>query len=86
MQICALSDELRVGFLTELGRDRPCAIICSEAVWWRCHRRFVAYYLLSGGKAVFHLMGIAQIDVATLNQGRALMVSESLLYRSGKWS
>jgi uncharacterized protein (DUF488 family) len=65
----ALSDEFRVGFshLSALSRDRRCAIMCSEALWWRCHRRFVADYLLSDARAVFHLMGVAQIDVATLN-------------------
>lgn len=65
----ALSAEFRAGFsrLTALSRDRRCAIMCSEAVWWRCHRRFVADYLLSDGRAVFHLMGSAQIDAATLN-------------------
>ena len=64
----ALSDEFRVGFsrLTELSRHRRCAIMCSEAVWWRCHRRFVADYLLHDGMDVFHLMGAARIDVARM--------------------
>ena len=65
----ALSNEFRVGFsrLTELSSERRCAIMCSEAVWWRCHRRFVADYLLHGGRDVFHLMGAARVDVATMN-------------------
>ena len=65
----ALSDEFRIGFsrLSELSRERPCAIMCSEAVWWRCHRRIVADYLLHVERDVFHLMGVAQVDVATLN-------------------
>ncbi len=64
----ALSDEFRLGLLrlTELSCERRCAIMCAEAVWWRCHRRFVADYLLHQGRAVFHLMGTARIDVATL--------------------
>src|SRR6478736_5898189 len=39
----ALSDEFRAGFssLIELCNERRCAIMCSEAVWWRCHRRFM---------------------------------------------
>jgi hypothetical protein len=46
--------------------------MCSEAVWWRCHRRIVhrrivADYLLHVERDVFHLMGVAQVDVATLN-------------------
>ena len=65
----ALSGEFHVGFshLTELSRERRCAIMCSEAVWWRCHRRFVADYLLHDGRDVFHLMGAARVNAAKMN-------------------
>jgi len=65
----ALSDEFRAGLLrlTELSRERRCAIMCSEAVWWRCHRRLVADYLFYEGRKVFHLMGSARVDVARIN-------------------
>ena len=65
----ALSEEFRGGFsrLTELSSERRSAIMCSEAVWWRCHRRFVADYLLRSGRAVFHLMGTARVDAARIN-------------------
>jgi uncharacterized protein (DUF488 family) len=64
----ALSDAFRAGFsdLTKLSEERRCAIMCSEAVWWRCHRRFVADYLLHSGRNVFHLIGVARIDAATM--------------------
>ena len=77
----ALSDEFRVGFsqLTELSRERRCAIMCSEAVWWRCHRRFVADYLLHDGRDVFHLMGAARVDVAAITPA-ARAVGTSLVY------
>ena len=77
----ALSDEFRAGFsqLTELSRERRCGIMCSEAVWWRCHRRFVADYLLCGGRDVFHLMGTARADVATMNPA-ARAEGASLVY------
>ena len=66
----ALSDEFHIGLLrlTELSRERRCAIMCSEAVWWRCHRRFVADYLLHDGREVFHLMGTALVDIAKMNR------------------
>src|SRR5688572_14896808 len=37
----ALSAQFHVGLehLLDEGRKRRCAIMCSEAVWWRCHRR-----------------------------------------------
>lgn len=55
----ALSDEFRVGLdrLIGLGQHQTCAIMCSEAVWWRCHRRIIADYLLHRDIPVYHLMG-----------------------------
>jgi uncharacterized protein (DUF488 family) len=32
--------------LRELGGQHRCAIMCAEAVWWRCHRRIITDYLL----------------------------------------
>ncbi len=64
----ALTDAFELG-LTRLGalrRDRRCAIMCAEAVWWRCHRRIVADYLLYRGATVFHLMGAERAEPATL--------------------
>ncbi|MEO9132154.1 MAG: DUF488 domain-containing protein, partial [Sphingomonas sp.] len=52
--------------LVGVSAETPCAIMCSEAVWWRCHRRIIADYLLLGGRTVLHLMGENRIDVATL--------------------
>jgi uncharacterized protein (DUF488 family) len=43
--------------LRELGRARRCAVMCAEAVWWRCHRRIIADYLLVSGEQVFHILG-----------------------------
>ena len=42
-------DELRA-----LARDNCCAIMCAEAVWWRCHRRIIADYLLAEGSGDAH--------------------------------
>ena len=45
------TEAFRVGIeeLEALGRDKSCAIMCAEAVWWRCHRRIIADYLLATG-------------------------------------
>ena len=32
------------------------AVMCAESVWWRCHRRIVADYLLAAGCDVFHIL------------------------------
>jgi uncharacterized protein (DUF488 family) len=55
--------------LLALGSERRCAIMCAEAVWWRCHRRIIADYLLARGRTVFHLMGGDRIEPARLTPG-----------------
>lgn len=63
----AMSEEFRTGLdrLIELSVEAPCAIMCSEAVWWRCHRRIIADYLLLQGRVVLHLMGHGRIEPAS---------------------
>lgn len=34
--------------------------MCSEAVWWRCHRAMVSDYLKLNGWNVMHIMGIGK--------------------------
>jgi uncharacterized protein (DUF488 family) len=67
----ALSSEFRNGLnkLVALGRERRCAIMCAEAVWWRCHRRILSDYLLASGESVFHLMNDERIEPARLTPG-----------------
>lgn len=65
----ALSDEFEEGLcqLLELSETKRCAIMCSEAVWWRCHRRIVSDYLLIRDVEVFHIMNIGKSTKAVLN-------------------
>ena len=37
------------------SRESPTAIMCAEAVWWRCHRRLIADALVARGWRVEHL-------------------------------
>jgi uncharacterized protein (DUF488 family) len=78
----ALSAEFRAGLdhLIELGRARRCAIMCSEAVWWRCHRRIVADHLMARGEAVFHLMGQDRIEPARLTAGAVVRPDGTVVY------
>ena len=77
----AMSAPFRRGLdrLTALGRKRRVAMMCSEAVWWRCHRRIVADYLLARGEAVFHLMAPGKIEPAKLTEA-ARREGETLTY------
>ena len=47
-----------IGMLEELGLKSPTAFMCSEAVWWSCHRSMVADYLKVKGWKVLHIMGL----------------------------
>ncbi len=42
--------------LFELARSKRTAIMCAEAVWWRCHRSMIADYLKASGVIVEHIM------------------------------
>lgn len=54
--------------------------MCSEAVWWRCHRRIIADHLLARGEAVYHLMGSGRIDEAKLTRGAQIQQEKSVVY------
>jgi uncharacterized protein (DUF488 family) len=43
--------------LLEIARAGRTAVMCSEAVWWRCHRSMIADYLKAMGTQVFHILG-----------------------------
>lgn len=64
----ALTAEFRAGLraLLALRRDHRVAMMCAEAVWWRCHRRIVADHLLARGVPVEHLMSERIATPATL--------------------
>ncbi len=51
--------EFRRGIDSLLGyaAEGRVAVMCSEAVWWRCHRALVADYLKAKGANVRHIMG-----------------------------
>ena len=38
------------------------AYMCSEALWWRCHRSMISDYLRSQGWDVMHIMGIGKAE------------------------
>jgi uncharacterized protein (DUF488 family) len=66
-----MSESFHAGLtsLRELGHATPCAIMCAEAVWWRCHRRIIADYLLAAGVPVAHIMASHDIEPAQLTPG-----------------
>ncbi|HYD24995.1 MAG TPA: DUF488 domain-containing protein [Croceibacterium sp.] len=67
----ALSPAFREGLgeLLRVAAAGRCAVMCSEAVWWRCHRRIIADHLIARGHLVLHLMGPARVEPARLTDG-----------------
>ena len=55
--------------LRRLAEGRTVALMCAEAVWWRCHRRIIADHLLMRGERVAHIMGKGKVVNAELSAG-----------------
>ncbi len=53
--------------------------MCSEAVWWRCHRSMVSDYLKVKGWMVLHIMGIQKFQEHRYTSP-AIIVDENVLY------
>lgn len=53
------TDEFKnaIADLEQIALNERTVIMCSEGVWWRCHRSMVSDYLLSIGWKVLHIMG-----------------------------
>jgi uncharacterized protein (DUF488 family) len=84
----AATDTFRDGLaeLRELGREHACAIMCSEALWWRCHRRMIADYLLAGGDQVLHIMAADKVEPAELTSSAVRAADGTLRYPADQLS
>jgi uncharacterized protein (DUF488 family) len=63
----------------------PTAIMCAEAVWWRCHRSLIADYLKACGMEVLHVLGANKVEphpftsAARILNGELSYATDSLL-------
>jgi uncharacterized protein (DUF488 family) len=48
--------------LLELSRKKRVAVMCAEAVWWRCHRSLIADYLKARGDQVLHIQSATKAE------------------------
>ena len=73
--------------LLDLAADaEPAAIMCAEAVWWRCHRSLISDYLKAGGIEVIHILDANKTEphpytsaARIVNGNLSYKASESLL-------
>jgi uncharacterized protein (DUF488 family) len=78
----AMSGTFRSGLsdLRQIAEARRTAIMCSEAVWWRCHRRIIADYLIHEGVPVFHIVGAQRVELAKMTPAAVAGPKQTLTY------
>ena len=78
----AETDAFRAGFeeLKRAVEERRSALMCAEAVWWRCHRRIIADYLIAAGLEVRHILGPGKVEEGRLTPGATIRADGSVLY------
>ncbi|MFJ8146444.1 DUF488 family protein [Streptomyces sp. NPDC096048] len=66
--------------LDRTARERT-AVMCGEAVWWRCHRRLIAdFAVLARGTPVDHLMHDGRLTAHSPTPGARLRTDGLLVY------
>jgi len=82
------TDEFHQGVmrLLDLAVDAGAtAIMCAEAVWWRCHRPLISDYLKARGMEVMHILDVNKVEphpytsAARIVNGELSYAVESLL-------
>ena len=66
--------------LRGLAAQHTPAIMCAEAVWWRCHRRIIADYLLLEDDRVLHILGAGHVESASMTPAARMQEDGTLLY------
>jgi uncharacterized protein (DUF488 family) len=54
-------------------------------VWWRCHRRIIADYLIAAGETVFHILRADHIEPARLTKAAKPGPAGALVYPADGW-
>jgi len=67
--------------LLGLVRRNPTAIMCAEAVWWRCHRSLISDYLKARGVSVTHILAAAKAEAHPYTSA-ARIVDGELSYKA----
>ena len=76
------TNEFRAGIdrLLNLAETQRTAIMCSEAVWWRCHRSSISDYLKVKGIDVVHIIAVGKSEPHPFTSA-ARVVDGELSYR-----
>ncbi|HKG79298.1 MAG TPA: DUF488 domain-containing protein [Pyrinomonadaceae bacterium] len=76
------TDEFRQGVeeLLELAASARTAVMCAEALWWRCHRSLISDYLKAAGQSVVHIIDEVKTEEHPFTSA-ARIVEGKLSYR-----
>jgi uncharacterized protein (DUF488 family) len=66
--------------LEERARSQHVALMCAEAVPWRCHRRLISDALVARGWAVRHILSETRADPHTLNESARVLPDGRIIY------
>ena len=69
--------------LERLAVNQRVAFMCSEAVWWKCHRSLVADYLKFKGWMVLHIMNLEKAEEHPYTKP-AILEEHKVVYTSKK--
>ena len=78
------TDDFQKGIvrLVELAeKSGPTAIMCAEAVWWRCHRSLISDFLKAHGVEAIHILNEKKTEPHPFTSA-ATIVSGELSYRA----
>jgi uncharacterized protein (DUF488 family) len=78
------SDAFRAGIdrlVAVAAETGPAALMCAEAVWWRCHRALVSDYLKARGVEVLHILAPGKAESHPFTSA-ARIVDGALSYTS----
>lgn len=66
--------------LVTIATEKRTAVLCAEAVPWRCHRRIVTDYLLARGIEVLHITGPGKADTAAMTPFASVLSDGRIVY------
>jgi len=69
--------------LSRIAAEQRTAIMCSESVFWRCHRRLVSDFWTAAGGAVWHIFPDGKIRPHQLTEG-AVVDNGTVIYPGQK--
>jgi uncharacterized protein (DUF488 family) len=66
--------------LLRRAQGETVAILCAEAVPWRCHRRLISDALVAHGASVLHILGPGRVEPHELDPNARILPGGRLLY------